>query len=261
MYDQAFDGAVSVLCQQISLTFRQETRLVRAFGDLGAFATVMCALGICSIQRGQFTLASVQGIIVPGGWASSRRIRALIDWLELENAAQRHPPSLDKRERPWTLSGWPVIAVNSLAESYRSAASPWGGGRHRSKTPEHPAADISPLVDGVYWILRHSDELPLMSDEMRMFLGHSPGFPLLLELILETVGSDGVCEFSRKSAARSYGISRAHVTSLLAKAERLNYLKRSGSQIHLSDIMMRNVRQDIAYQLAFVVLWYEGVDT
>ncbi|WP_421400297.1 hypothetical protein [Agrobacterium fabrum] len=262
MNDEAFDEAVTCLCGQISTVFKEERRLVRAFGDLGAFTTVVYALGLCSIQGGQFTLAAVQGVIVPMGWASSRRTRALIDWLELENTAQRHPPFLDNRERPWSLNGWLVLTVETLAAIYLAAASPWAE-RQQANTPEQTAAGIRGLIDGVCWLLVNSQELPQMSDEMRMFLWHAPGFPLLLELLSAAVTSapcDAGCEFSRKAAARAYGISRAQVTGLLAKAERLNYLTRIGSRVRLSDLMLRNARRDLAHQLAFVVLWSEGVD-
>lgn len=91
-----------------------------------------------------------------------------------------------------------------------------------------------------------------------MFMGHAPGFPILLDLLFATKTSafDATgCEFSRKAAARAYGISRAHVTALLARAERLSFLRRNGSRIVLGDQILRNVRRDLAYQLAFVVLW------
>lgn len=96
-----------------------------------------------------------------------------------------------------------------------------------------------------------------------MFLGDASGFLLLLELLSAAATSglcDTGCEFSRKAAAQAYDIGRAHVTCLLATAERLNYLKRIGSRLRLSDLTLRHVRRDLAQQLAFVVLWSEGMD-
>jgi hypothetical protein len=254
--DEAFDEAVTHLCAQISIVFQRERRLVRAIGDFGAFATVVCALGLGSIHGRQFTLAAVQAIVVPRGWVSSRRTRALIDWLELEGTAQRHPPSHDNRERPWSLNGWLVLAVQTLATAYLAAASPWV--EHRAETPGMMSAGASALIEGVSWLLRQTDELHPVSEETRMFMGHAPGFPILLDLVVATKTSafDATgCEFSRKAAARAYGISRAHVTALLARAERLNFLRRNGSRIVLGDQTLRNVQRDLAYQLAFVVLW------
>lgn len=258
--DEAFDEAVTCLCAQVSIVFKRERRLVRAIGDFGAFATVICALGPGSVHEGQFTLAAVQAAVVPRGWASSRRTRALIDWLELEGTAQRLPPCGDRRERPWSLNGWLVDAVQTLTAAYLAAASPWH--EHPAVVTSEKTADgVSTLLDGVNWLLRHPPELHQLSEEMRIFLGHATGFPLLLDLLSAATasGSNGTgCEFSRKAAARAYGISRAHVTALLAKAERLNFLQRNGSRIILSNPTLQNVRRDLAYQLAFVVLWSES---
>ncbi|CUX56754.1 conserved hypothetical protein [Agrobacterium deltaense Zutra 3/1] len=258
--DDAFGDAVAYLCTHISIAFKQEQRLVRALGDFGAFATVMCAAGIASVNGGQFTLAAVQAVVVPPGWASSRRTRALIDWLELENTAQRHPPGGDNRERPWSLNGWIISAIETLASTYRLAASPW----ETLPAPAEGAIGTDALIDGVSWFLRHAQDLPFLSEEMRMFLGHAPGFPILLDLLsaAKTDACDATgCVFSRKATARAYGISRAHVTAILARAERLNILQRNGPRIVLSDPALQNVRRDLAYQLAFVVLWAEAVRT
>ena len=258
--DDAFGDAVIQLCAHIPAVFKQEQRLVRALGDFGAFATVMCAVGLASVPDGQFTLAAVQAVTVPPGWVSSRRTRALIDWLELENAAQRHPPHGDNRERPWSLSNWLIAAVETFARTYLLAASPW----QISPATETEEAAIQTLIDGVGWFLRHAGELPLPSEEMRMFLGHAPGFPLLLDLLFaaRTGGADATgFEFSRKAAARSYGISRAHVTAIVARAERLDILRRDGSRIIPSDPTLQDVQRDLAYQLAFVVLWAEIAKT
>ncbi len=261
--DDAFGDAVTHLCTRISAVFKQEQRLVRAFGDFGAFATVMCAIGLGSGHGGQFTLAAVQAVVVPPGWASSRRTRALIDWLELENTAQRHPPGGDNRERPWRLSGWLITAIETLATAYLTAASPWEISPAMEASGEK-AVGTDAVIDGVSWSLRHAQDLSFVSEEMRMFLGHAPGFPILLDLLsaAKTEACDATgCVFSRKAAARAYGISRAHVTAMLARAERFNMLMRNGSRIVLSDPALQNVQRDLAYQLAFVVLWTEAAKT
>lgn len=255
--DAAFDETAIRFCSQISTVFKQEPRLVRAIGDFGAFATILCAMALASIHGGQFTLAAVQAIVVPRGWASSRRTRALIDWLELEGAARRHQPRDDNRERPWSLCGWLIMAIETLAEAYLAAAAPW----EPQPVMDRPAKDdigINSLIDGVGWLLKQQQELIPTSMETLMFLGHAPGFPLLLDLLsaAKTSKSDASdCEFSRKAAARAYGVSRAQVTALLAKAERLTILKRDGSRILLSDRTLQNVQRDLAQQLAFVVVW------
>lgn len=261
--DDAFADAVAYLCTEIPAVFKKEQRLVRALGDFGAFATVMCALGTASAHGGRFTLAAVQAAVVPSGWASSRRTRALIDWLELENSAQRHPPHGDKRERPWSMDGWLIAAIEKLAATYLIAASPWAP-CPAMETPAEEAVGTAVLIDGVSWFLRHARDLPFPSAETRMFLGHAPGFPILLDLLsaAETGACDVTgCAFSRKASARAYGVSRAHVTALLARAERLKILTRNGSGVILSDLTLQTVQRDLAYQLAFVALWPAMVKT
>lgn len=255
--DAAFDETVIRLCSQISRVYKQEPRLVRALGDFGAFATILCAVALASVHGGRFTLAEVQAVVVPRGWASSRRTRALIDWLELEGAARRHQPNGDNRERPWSLCGWLIMAIETLAEAYLAAAVPW----QAQPFMDRPAKDIGVniLIDGVGWLLKQPQEFSPTSMETLMFLGHAPGFPLLLDLLSAAKTSKSGasnCEFSRKAAARAYGISRAQVTALLAKAERLSILKRDGSRILLSDGTLQNVQRDIAHQLAFIVVWF-----
>ncbi|MCZ7447924.1 hypothetical protein O8B93_10050 [Agrobacterium rhizogenes] len=226
----------------------------------------MCAASLGSPSGAQFTLAAVQAVVVPAGWISSRRTRALIDWLELEHAAARHPPGRDYRERPWSLNGWLIAAVERLTETYLVAASPWRI-TATGEMPEEKSTVTNMMRGGVSWFLGNAQELPASSEEIRMFLGHAPGFPLLLDLLLAarrgTCGATG-CEFSRKATAHAYGVSRAHITALLARAERLNFLKRDGARVVLSDLTFQNVQRDLAYQLAFVVLWLEmtsGPDT
>lgn len=68
-------------------------------------------------------------------------------------------------------------------------------------------------------------------------------------------------EFSRKAAAQAYGLSRAHATGILARAERLDIPRRNGSRIIPSGVALHNVRRDLACQLAFVVLWLEALRT
>ncbi|WP_454703386.1 hypothetical protein [Agrobacterium leguminum] len=216
-------------------------------------------MGIASVHGGQFTLAAA-AVVVPPGWASSRRTRALIDWLELGESAQRHPPGDDNRERP-SVNGWIISAIETLASTYRvGAASPWRTLRQRNASRRKL---IGTGIDGVSWFLRHAQDLPFLSGGMR-FLGHAPGFPdpVVPAVAAKTDTCDATgCVFSRKATARTYGVSRAHVTAILARAERLNILQRNGPRIVLSDLALQNVQRDLAYQFAFVVLWAEAMRT
>jgi len=60
--------------------------------------------------------------------------------------------------------------------------------------------------------------------------------------------------FSRKAVSRTYNVSRAHVTAILAKVERLNMLVRDGNEIIVTESMSVQILHDLACQLAIVVL-------
>ncbi len=259
--DDAFGDAVAYLCTHLSNAFKQEQRLVRALGDFGAFATVMCAVGIASVHGGQFTLAAVQAVVVPPGWASSRRTRALIDWLELENTAQRHPPGGDNRERPWSLNGWIISAIERLASTIASRprhGKPSGNGDACGGSHRNGRADRR-----VSWFLRHAQDLPFLSEGMRMFLGHAPGFLILLDLLsaAKTDACDATgCVFSQGDGARLWGQPRpCHGHTRQGRAVEHLAKKRTQNSSERAGIAERPARS--GYQLAFVVLWAEAVRT
>ncbi len=93
--------------------------------------------------------------------------------------------------------------------------------------------------------------------EMSLFAGHAAGLLILLEIINRSQSAEGPrlrVRFSRKASSRIYGVSRAHITAILAKAEQSHMLVRDGNEILLDEKMLSNVQHDLACQLAFVVL-------
>lgn len=253
MHDDAFGQAISILCSALSQIVRGEPRLVKAMGDYGAFAIVICAVGIADEGDGRFTFAAIQAVVVRRGWASSRRTRALIDWMEWSGAALRQPARADNRERPWCICGWLPAALSRIAGAFLNAIAPleWLGSGFISDLP----VAVEKLIANVSRLIRSH---PLLFDagaEMQLFARHAAGYPILLEMIGAcglTGGTPGL--FSRKSVARGYSVSRAHVTAIIAAAERLGMLYRTGGNIILSKTMALNIHRDLAHQLAIVVL-------
>jgi hypothetical protein len=80
MEDDAFNEAASLLCVGIPSIFRNESRLVRAMGDAGAFVVVVSALGIAKEGNGRSTLAAVQAVVVPRAWAADGYALLSIGW-------------------------------------------------------------------------------------------------------------------------------------------------------------------------------------
>jgi len=257
MRDDAFGQAISVLCAAIPTIFKHEPRLVQAIGDYGAFAIVISAVGIADKGDGQFTFAAIQAIVVPRGWASSRRTRALIDWLEWTGAALRHPPRKDSRERPWSLSGWLPVAIARLARAYLVAVAPWRGDADKPRTSENDPMVLDALVTSLSRLVRAASPAFIAGAQMRLFADHAAGFPILLEIVGACRSTDPPVNrvlFSRKAVSRTYNVSRAHVTAILAKAERSNMLVRDGNEIIVTESMSVQILHDLACQLAIVVL-------
>lgn len=249
---QAFTQSVAALCIHVPELFKAETRLVRAIGDFGAFSIVMQATAIAARGDGVFTLAAVQSEIVPLGWASSRRVRALVEWLEWAGCARQTFPAKDQRKRPWSITGWLQGAIQGLADIYLAVTHPWRGGG----VPAHAATELSLALASLDRLMHVARHALVSSAEMRHFANHAAGFPILLDLLRACMDANwpsaGVL-FSRKALAKAYNISRAHVTKILAKAERLGMLRRQDAFVALASSTKANVLRDIAYQFAALV--------
>jgi hypothetical protein len=258
MSDDAFGEAISSLCNAIPQIFRGEPRLVRAIGDYGAFAVVICAVGIADEDDGEFTFAAIQAVVVPRRWASSRRTRALIDWLEWSGAALRKPPRQDNRERPWCICGWLPTAITRIAEAFLTAVAPFRGEADDPMSKDIAGA-IKTLVMSVSRLIRMERPSLAVSAEMRLFASHAAGYPILLDIIGAVELAHGApVLFSRKAAAPAYAVSRAHITAIIAKAERSGMLRRDGNEIILTKTMAVNIQQDLACQMAIVLLIAEA---
>jgi hypothetical protein len=248
----AFMQSVAALCIHVPELFKADTLLVRAIGDFGALSIVMRATAIATAGNGTFTLAAVQSGIVPLGWASGRRIRALIEWLEWAGCARQEMPTSDLRKRPWSISGWLQTAMQRLAQIYLAVTRPWRSDGLLATI----AAQFSMFFVSLDQIMHVARQERLFSEESRLFSNHAAGFAILLDLLracMEANWPSAGVLFSRKALAKAYNISRAHVTKILAKAEQLGMLHRQDAFVALATQTKINVLRDIAYQFAFVL--------
>ncbi len=225
-------------------------------GDAGAFAIIVVAFSIAEEGDGKFTLAAVQAVVVAHGWASSRRVRSLIDWLEWAGAAVHHPPRRDSRERPWSFCGWLTPAIEGIARIFLAASARWREEATTHSSPEDQPLVLRTLLTSVSRVMAAPQRVRF-SPEMTLFASHAAGLPMLLEII-ERAPPEGTSTysvpFSRKATSRAYRVSRAHVTAIVARVERLEVLKRENNELLLTRAMRSSVLHDLACQLAFVVL-------
>lgn len=258
LIDPAFQSSVEMICRSVPKVFKSEPRLVRAVGDFGAMAVVVSATALASENEGVFTYSSTQSLIVKHKWASTRRVRAIFEWLEWEETITRSAQSGDRRMKPLSVVGWLQAGIQALAVAYIEAAQPWQQ-VDKNKPPRDRAMDAEKIVVGLYKLLAIVAGPFLVSVETRLFASHAAGYPLLLDLIANCMAAgwpaSGVL-FSRKSHAESYNVSRAHITKIFAKAEEAGILSRTerDMKVRPSPSLKGNVLRDIAYQFASV-LW------
>jgi hypothetical protein len=164
-------------------------------------------------------------------------VRSLIDWLELTGAAMRHPGQGDLRERPLYFTGWLPPAISAIAEEYLCAISPWRQPSDQGASLDGQSRKAGALAVGAGRMLATAPQVMPMGPETRLFANHEVGFPVFLEILgsyLSCAKKSGA-NFSRKTSARRYGVSRAHLTSLLARAEQAGMLVRADNKLVLSE--------------------------
>ncbi|WP_137134375.1 hypothetical protein [Rhizobium sp. FKY42] len=248
----AFMHSVAVLCVQLPAMFKAETRLVRAMGDFGAFSIVVSATAAAATGDGTFNLASVQSQVVRLKWASSRRVRALVEWLEWAGSVRKAAPSGDLRKRPWYITGWLQATIDALLELFLTVTHPW-------RMPDFLttiATQMSMFLANLNQMMQTTANWTVWSSESRLFANHVAGFPILLDLLracMEANWPSAGVFFSRKALAKAYNISRAHVTKILAQAERLGVVRRRDAFVVIASSAKVNVLRDIAYQFAFLL--------
>ncbi len=248
----AFMQSVAVLCVQLPEMFKADTRLVRAVGDFGAFSIVMSATAAAATGDGTFNLASVQSQIVRLKWASSRRVRALVEWLEWAGSVRKVTPSGDLRKRPWYITGWLQATMDALLKLYLTVTHPW----MVTDVLTTIATQMSMFLANLNQLMQSTANWPVWSSETRLFSNHAAGFPILLDLLracMEANWPSAGVFFSRKALAKAYNISRAHVTKILAQAERLGMVRRRDAFVVIASSAKVNVLRDIAYQFALVL--------
>lgn len=112
------------------------------------------------------------------------------------------------------------------------------------------------LLTSVSRVLAAPQTFPIGPD-MKLFASHAAGLPILLEIMERAPPGSTLTysmPFSRKATSRAYGLSRAHVTAVLGRAERLEMLTRENKELVLTEAMRSRVLHDLACQLAVVVL-------
>jgi hypothetical protein len=254
MADGEFESLLRRFCRLVVDAYSREPRLIRAIGDIGSLFTVAV---IVAKQGGRgVTLADVQRVIC-NRLASPRRVRAIVDGLERTHAVTRTMGNDDFRRRQVVISGWLPHALMT-----------WGNAYARSASAYLSAAAGTPLAANLWamqflsgWAEAYERFNFLIADGypvVLMLTDHFAGHPMLLQMIGSAVllpDGTAVASLSRKAAARSFGLSRAHFTMLLAKCERFGWMTREGkgTRIVMAEHVYRELRSWVAREIAWVV--------
>jgi hypothetical protein len=250
-----FEPLLGRFCFAVANAYTREPRLIRAIGDLGSLITVAVIL---AKQGGRgVTLADVQRVVCKR-LASPGRVRAIVRELERTGALIRTRAAEDSRRLRMVVSGWLPDALAVWGRAYAESAHPFLSALMPG-TPEAAAAWAARFLAG--WAEAYERFGFLLMDGypvVLMFANHLAGHPMLLETLGASVPLEDGTAFtsvSRKSAARSFGLSRAHFAAILAECEARDWMRRvsNGMRIVIEAAAYRELRRWVAREIAWVV--------
>lgn len=246
-----FDKALCRLSRALAAAFRSEPRLLDAIGDRGAFAVV--AAGLAFQTPSGVTLAAIQDFVVKNQLASARRVRSVAANLVRTGAVWPLRRGQDARARPLAIGGWLSLALERWHDAYVQAAAELSNlaATESAESANRLEAHLKRVVarypaTGV--------NLASAFEDLSLFLDRKGGHLVLLELLSGALAASAQryigSTLSRKRIARDLGVSRAHVTLLLADAEKRGLLHRTGTAVRLRAKIYHRARLWIAHELA-----------
>lgn len=165
----------------------------------------------------------------------------------------------DRRRRPLRFGNWLEPALLEWLALRIESAGPWLSTpcvADRKTLMLLLGHDVAALAEAAFYP-------GLACPELRFFLDRAAGYPILIELISALLDADGasvIAGVSRKSLARSYGLSRPHVAGMLAKAESHGWFAgtRASTDISVMPDSLARLRGWPAREIAWTVLALEG---
>jgi hypothetical protein len=251
--DPRFDAGLAHFSRGVPGAFRREQRLVRSIGDLGMFAVV--AVLIAYEAADEVTLAEIQRVVCPR-LASARRVRAIVAELTRIGAVEQRSAPDDTRRRPFKASGWLMDTLVAWLRPQLVAAHPW-------IVPAGPTVQTEQECVLLYfnqWVDAFLYEAFLLADGypvVMTFMNHLGGYPFLLALVASwqpRANGEATASVSRKAFARDLGLSRAHFTALLARAERRGWMQRhsGGHRVTITPAVHIELHRWVARELAWI---------
>ncbi len=256
--DRRFDDALQYLCWAIPSWFKADRRRIQVFGDLGQVVTV--ATGFARQSDNGVTMSTLIKVVARSGFASQRRVRAICDNLERVGAVSPAVQGCDRREKPILFNSWLEAGLIIWLEALLLAASPW---LDRPIVADKPAL-VTAFRHSIDNLEQHRFHLSNGWPEILFFMERVAGYPILLDILGVTLSGTSLIKepgVSRKALARVYGVSRPHVSGLLAHGESQGWLsthgERNGLAIH--GPVMRRLKLWGAREIAWTVMAFHAV--
>jgi hypothetical protein len=230
----------------------------RLIADTGAMAVSITVTGLNRLDpvNGASLETMIRGLEA-ARVASGNRARSLIEMLKRAGGVEAvpHPddgrrlklvptPLLQQTHRDWMLSVLgPLSEVAGLAAPpYELAAEPRLAERYITSIMLRQVVDGFTIFAG--W------------PEAEAFMNRRHGYLLMLALAAAT---DGTIDINRAQTARWYGVSPAHVATMLADAEAHGWLRRRqpSSVVELDASFAERLDLWVARELAIIAMWLD----
>lgn len=227
--------------------------------DTGAMAVAITVTGLHRLDPANgASLEMVTTGIAAAGLASANRVRGIVEMLVHEGAVEVLPHPHDRRRHRLIPTGlmhadhqaWLASVLRPLsllmplgAEPEDLAARPHLAERYITSIMLRQAVDGFTIFEG--W------------PEAIAFMNRRQGYLLMLMLADHRQGQVTV---NRAHVARRFGVSPAHVATMLADAEAMGWLSRMphASDIALAPDFAQRLNRWVARELAIVALWLEA---
>jgi DNA-binding MarR family transcriptional regulator len=253
-----FGVAKGIFCKDVLETWLEFPFRRTLIADTSCFAVIIAIFGMNRINPDNG--ASMQWIVKTleaGRFASETRIRAYLGDLAHSGAIEILPHQADRRRRKLVPTPRLVAALQRwLAANLRAAHEIFAFATD-AETIAHTPGVIERYLTGV--MLRHSVDNFTIFDgfpEVEAFMNRRHGYLLLLQL----AGEPGLqAEIARARVADRFGVSIAHVATLLAEAEGNGWLQRQApsSTVTLSPDFAERLNLWVAREITLIGTWAE----
>jgi hypothetical protein len=254
-----FASAKECFCREVPETYLESDFRRTLIADTSCYAVIIAIFGMNRLfpDHGASPSMLVK-TLEAGGLASATRVRAYLDELSDAGAItiEDHPhDARRKRIVPTALliqweRNWFAAVLRAVGEVF-ILPQPADSFAHTPGVVERYFSSV---------VLRHSvDRFTIFDDfpEAEAFMQRRHGYLLMIQL----AGADGLrTEVARAHLAERFGVSPAHIATMLADAESKGWLTRNppSSQVELAPDFAARLNTWIARELTIVGMWVEA---